>query len=246
MIIYLPFIIPVLFAAIHCVEFTAIMARLAGIHTQSKLLGYTIQQAVYVGTRLFSVLLLPLLGLAVDSGLEVKVFQTMAVAALLAAAVISLVVYAMRAVVVHYFSRVIRTYVKNNNFILAFLKLIPATPQAKKFALPRIQQVFLQKDARKIFVQSAFVYAIYGTGLFLSFYFALLIPEYRASISQLSGVVNAFGAIVLTFYVEPRISRGIDANSHDAPSLVIALLLGRLIGIAILSQIILATVFWLT
>ncbi|MFC3119461.1 lipid II flippase family protein [Jhaorihella thermophila] len=51
---------------------------------------------------------------------------------------------------------------------------------------------------------------------FISFYFALLHFEHRASISQLSGLVNSVGTVLLTFYVEPQISRGIDEKREDA------------------------------
>ncbi|MCF6303998.1 MAG: lipid II flippase Amj family protein [Rhodobacteraceae bacterium] len=247
MSLYLVMLIPILFGAIHMLEFTAILARIAGINTKNNVLGYSIQQAVYVGTRLFSIMLLPVLGLIVDRAVPVETFQMMAIFALLAAALASAIVFALKARFVRYFQRVILAYVTNKNFIAAFFvnrKFGGENSVETKYA--SFSKLAKIPGAKKIMIQSALVYAVYGTGIFLSFYFALLTPEYRASISQLSGIVNAFGAVLLTFFIEPRISRGIDANSKDAPGLVIALLLGRLFGVAVLSQIVLATVFWLT
>jgi len=91
--------------------------------------------------------------------------------------------------------------------------------------------------------QSMMAFAIYGTGIFISFYAALSNFEYRASISQLSGIINSVGTILLTFFIEPRISRGIDAESADAESLIHALLIGRLIGVGVLGQVILLLTF---
>ncbi len=247
MIPYLVILIPVLFAAIHMLEFTAILARIAGITTQNNVLGYSIQQAVYISTRLFSIMLLPILGLIVDRTVPAQSFQMMAVFALLGAALASVMVFSIKAFVVRYFQRVILAYVSSKNFIGAFFINRKFSGLAKG-DLPKIgfSKLLKTPGAKKIIIQSSLVYAIYGTGIFLSFYFALLTPDYRASISQLSGIVNGFGAVLLTFFIEPRISRGIDANSKDASALVIALLLGRLIGVAVLSQIVLMTVFWLT
>lgn len=246
MSLYLVMLIPVLFAAIHMLEFTAIMARIAGISTQNNVLGYSIQQAVYVSTRLFSLMLLPVLGLIVDRAVPAETFQIMAIFALLAAALASAVMFSIKAHVVRYFQRVILAYVSNKNFIAAFfINRKFADKNLVKTKYIGFSKLLKTHGAKKIMIQSALVYAIYGTGIFLSFYFALLTPEYRASISQLSGIVNAFGAVLLTFFIEPRISRGIDANSKDASGLVIALLLGRLFGVAVLSQIVLASVFWL-
>lgn len=240
-------LIPVLFGAIHALEFTAILARIAGISTNNNVLGYSIQQAVYVGTRLFSLMLLPVLGFIVDRAVPVHTFQIMVFVSLLAAAVASVLVFAAKKYVVIYFQRVINAYLKSQNFIGAFVFNRHVSPgQSAIFEKLSFGRVFRIPGAKKILFQSSVVYAIYGTGMFLAFYFALLTPEYRASISQLSGIINGFGAVLLTFFVEPRISRGIDSKSKHASDLVIAMLLGRFIGVAFLAQIVLVTVFWLT
>lgn len=236
-------LVPLSFACIHFLEFTGIMARLGGIRSKSHMLGYSIQQAVYVGTRLFIVMLLPMLGLIVDTQIEKSSYRAMAVSALFGAAALSFMAYLLQNKVVSYYIGVIKSYKKTGNFVGSFFTF-PATADQRPLSIgEQIKLAWASAEGKRIIFQSMVVFSIYGTGIFISFYAALSNYEYRASISQLSGIINSLGTVLLTFFIEPRISRGIDAERLDAESLVHALLIGRLLGVAILGQIILFTAF---
>ncbi|WP_133240356.1 lipid II flippase family protein [Pararhodobacter oceanensis] len=239
----LVFLVPICFAAIHLLEFTGIMARLSGIRAKSHMLGYSIQQAVYVGTRLFIVALLPMLGLIVDTRIDAKQYMVMAISALAGAAILSLSAYILHGYFVGYYDSVILKYKKSGNFATSFFSTAKGQDRSSVSIIERINLILSNTEGRRILIQSAIVFAIYGTGIFISFYFALLNFEYRASISQLSGVVNSIGTVLLTFFIEPRISRGIDAEREDAEDLIHALLIGRLFGVAVLGQVILMLAF---
>jgi hypothetical protein len=236
-------LIPIAFMSIHFLEFSAITARLAGIKARSHMLGYTIQQAVYVATRFFIVLLLPMLGLVVDSQIEQQLFHRMALTAVLGAAALSLLAYVWQARLVAYYTGVISRYSAGGNFSRAFWGSSALfEPVAPRMVV--LSGLARSKEARTIVIQAAIVFSIYATGIFISFYAALQNFEYRASVSQLSGVINSVGTVLLTFYIEPRISRGIDADRPDAAILVQSLLIGRLLGVAILSPVLLLAAFW--
>lgn len=240
------FLVPFCFAAIHLLEFTGIMARLGGIRSKSHMLGYSIQQAVYVGTRLFMVMLLPMLGLVVDTRIDMAQYKIMAISALAGAAALSLAAYLLQSYIVGYYENVILKYKSTGNFAASFFVSAKGRNHSGISTSQRMRLIQSNVEGKKILVQSAIVFAIYGTGIFISFYAALLNFEYRASISQLSGIINSFGTVLLTFFIEPHISRAIDAEREDAETLVHALLIGRLLGVAIIGQIILMITFLVT
>ena len=72
------------------------------------------------------------------------------------------------------------------------------------------------------------------------FFIALFFPDYRTMISQLSGVTNAFATVLLTFIVEPKISKSIDLdeNIENSENMLLSLVLGRIFGVGIVSSII--------
>lgn len=70
------------------------------------------------------------------------------------------------------------------------------------------------------------------------FYIALFFPDYRTTISQLSGVTNAFATVLLTFFIEPKISRSIDnnADSKMGVDMLFSLIIGRILGVGFISS----------
>jgi hypothetical protein len=91
------------------------------------MIGYSTQQEVYVGTRLFMVMLLPMLGLVVDTRIEMKEYRIMAVSALAGAAVLSLFAYLIQDHVVGYYRNVIAEYQRTGNFPSSFVAVVSAT-----------------------------------------------------------------------------------------------------------------------
>lgn len=234
--------IPLFFGCIHFLEYSAIMARLGGIEANSHMLGYSIQQAVYVGTRLFIVCLLPMLGFVVDSQISQLDFKVMATAALLGAAALSLLAYSMQNMLIAYYRGVIGRYKKGGGFARAFLG---GADRSRISVAPfsQVRNALSNPEGRSIALHTTLVFAIYSTGIFIAFYAALANFEYRASISQLSGIINSIGTVLLTFFVEPRISRRIDGQGENAEILIHALLIGRFFGVAIVGQMLLLAAY---
>ena len=68
------------------------------------------------------------------------------------------------------------------------------------------------------------------------FFVALFFPDHRTMISQLSGVTNAFATVLLTFFIEPKISRVIDndVDNNVGVNMLFSLILGRILGVGVL------------
>ncbi len=243
MTLFLLISIPVMFAGVHFVEMSASHARLAGLSTQNNMLSYSIQQSVYLAGRFLLLFLLPCLGLIVDKGASTGAYQLMVHAALVLATLVSIAVFHFRQRVTGYFAAVIARYHDSGNLVRSLATLrIEATDNPRSFD-DLLAAIRTTPRASGIAVKSAIVYAFYGSGIFISFYFALVFPDYRASISQMSGLINGFAAVLLTFYIEPAISRSIDKEPDCAETLIYALILGRIIGVAVLSHILLRIFF---
>jgi len=78
------------------------------------------------------------------------------------------------------------------------------------------------------------------------FFIALFFPDYRTMISQLSGVTNAFATVLLTFIIEPKISKSIDLNedTEQSENMLLSLVLGRVCGVGLFSVFIVSVVFY--
>ncbi|AKM08245.1 hypothetical protein AM2010_2186 [Pelagerythrobacter marensis] len=229
--------VPLLYGGIQAIEMSAILARIAGLRVSKSMSGYALQQSVYMATRLLLVMLLPLLGLAIDSGIDKDRYAVMVHASLAVSFIAGAAVILLRKSIIRYYSGVLLRHDQSGNYISSFFSLSNTAVS---------EGVDLRIGAGgRIFFFSVIVFTIYSSGMFLSFYLAALIPEYRASISQSSGVINALGALLLTFVIEPKISRSIDKASADATDLIFALLIGRWFAVSVVAQILLIIVFWI-
>lgn len=230
-------VVPVLYGGIQTLELSAVLARLAGIEMGRNMMGYALQQSIYMGTRFLLVLLLPLLGLAVDSGMSRETFALMSHLSLLSAAILGGGIIIFRNTLVAYYCGVLKSYETGGRYFRSFFT--PTIDHQQTYQVP-----FEFPKQRSILCSSVVVFTIYSTGMFMSFFAAILIPEYRTSISQSSGILNALGAVLLTFVIEPAISKNIDLDTEDAPRMVFALFFGRWLAVSVMGQLVLLILFW--
>lgn len=227
------------YAVIQFFELTSILARISGINTGNFLVSYSIQQTVYMVTRFFTILILPILGLVVDLDTDKSSYKLMCYLSLLSAATLGLLSFLISGSIVLYYEKVISNFVNGKGYIRSFLGAKFKFTNKIEF----IDFSNFDKASYKVLVSSSVVYLIYSCGMFISFYFALNFHEHRAFLSQLSGVINMFGAVVLTLFIEPNISRSIDDKSDNARNMVLSLFLARLSSIALFGHILLFSVF---
>lgn len=211
--------IPVLFALIHFLEFSSYYCRIAGLETGAKVLSYSYQQMFFVGTRFFFIALMPLIGFVIDSKVPIDSYISMLHLSMLFASLAYIISFLLKDKIIYLVKfKLDRGFKKNTEF--------------NKFSINSVLK------NRKLIFLSSIVFCCYALGVFLAFYFALSYYEYRATISQLSGVVNGLATVLLTFIVEPILAKEIDEDNPDAINMIFSLLLGRFIGVALLSHLI--------
>lgn len=240
--------VPILFGTIHFIEYSSFFSRIAGIKTNKRLSGYSIQQAAFVFTRFFFIALMPAIGFIIDKGTAKANYLLMVHAALLTATAACLLSVAISGKIIIFNTKILNSLNPQGNLFNAIISSIkersPTTTQSHSI-LRELKKIKNNKRCTSIALASCAVFTCYSIGVFVAFYAALNFYEYRSSISQLSGIVNGLATVLLTFFVEPEISKAIDNEDDLAESLVYSILLGRLLGIALLSQIIIM-LLWLS
>ena len=237
MSLYLLIVVVFLFSIIHFFEFLSFYSRIAGIRTDNRLISYSLQQTTFVGTRFFFIFLMPILGFIVDSKVSKNTYLIMVIFSLIFASISYLFAYCIRDKIIFFFNNVIEEYNKNTGYLKSILKSIYKVLFLSSTNGEKVKELEGVIN-KKMVILSALIFCSYSIAVFLSFYFSLVFYEYRSTISQLSGVINAFATLILTLYIEPGISRSIDKKLINAEYDVYSLLLGRFLGVAILSPII--------
>lgn len=236
-------IISFLYGLIQAIELAAVLARIAGVKSDNKMLGYSVQQSVYMATRLMIVCFLPLLGFVVDFGVSKNAYHWLSHLSLIAACCFGFLVIFFRARIVNYFADVVQRFsVKKSGLLRCFVFCLPGL--ARNDGRENVRNIFSVSSARKVFLLSILVYSVYSCGVFISFYLALIFPEHKVSLSQVSGVVNALAGFLLAFVIEPRIATEVDGNQEFSIKLLYALLYGRFASVLIVGHLIFLTVFY--
>ncbi|MDC3590905.1 DUF2837 family protein [Escherichia coli] len=245
LIYYTLIIIPIIYGLIHFLEYSSFLSRVAGIVTGSKVISYTLQQSTFVLTRFGFVAMMPMIGLIVDYQVTKYQYLFMVHASLLVATLLCLLSYFCRKYIISYFINVIDLYSNNGSLIKSIL--IGFIKREKTYCEVYSMYKYIrgEKEARKLILISSVVFGTYAIGVYLSFFAALNFYEHRSSIGQLSGLINAFATVLLTFYIEPKISISIDRNDFDAEKKVLCLLIGRLLGVGLLAQVIVALMWFI-
>lgn len=233
-----------LFGVIHFLEYASFLTRIAGIETGSKVTSYTLQQSVFVITRFFFVAMMPLIGFIVDKKVSHVSYLMMISSSLLVATLSYVLVYILCNRIITFYIKVINNYKKNSNLIKSLIQSLYYKEKIYIFDWKEFKEYYVSSnEGRKLILTSSVVFSCYSIGVFFSFYLALIFFDYRSAIGQMSGMINAMATLLLTFYIEPKISVAIDNNDKYAKAKVISILLGRFIGVSVVSQILVFLVF---
>ena len=103
--------------------------------------------------------------------------------------------------------------------------------------IPSIRGLSLKKIAT-----STFAYFFLTTGFLITFSFAIFIPDYRMTLSQLAALGHGIGALILALYIDPMISRSLDLRLQDSNWLenIYSIFVGRLLAYILASILFLA------
>ena len=93
--------------------------------------------------------------------------------------------------------------------------------------IPGIWSLSLKK-----ILTSAVAYFFLSTGFLIAFGLAILIPEYRMTVSQSASAFHGIGALALALYIDPMISRSLDTELQNSKWLenIYSIFVGRLLA----------------
>ncbi|SFH70320.1 lipid II flippase family protein [Modicisalibacter xianhensis] len=231
MVFFLLLAVVIIFSFIHLIEVASFFARVAGVKKGNTAFGYALQNSVFMFTRVFTMLLLPLLGYLVDLKISEDFYLGMVALSLLSASFFGYVVITHKERVIAAFQKIITAYEENGKL---FFKMIsfPVHFMRTSGVIKNKPSLYTLKNyvRNSFFWGGAIIFGIYSISVLMSFYFGLVFYEYRTTISQLSGISNALATVILTFYIEPRMSGIIDNNKESAVDSIECLMYGRVIG----------------
>lgn len=228
------------FSCIQVIEVLSYLSRLSGVLVDKKSMAYTLQNAVFMITRFFTLALMPVLGLLIDMGIEKKIFLILCLSSYLVSSLACGLAILLRNRAISAFVVIIEQVVNEGKQLLVSLLKFPVFFLRKPHyfvSIPSIKELVRSN----IFWLSSIVFFSYATSLFFVFFLGLFFPDYRVMLSQTSGVINAFSTIILTFWVEPKLSLAIEKDSANteksSANMIIALLVGRIFGVGVYSSI---------
>jgi hypothetical protein len=242
---------------IHITESLAYSMRLAGLRTKQIAISMSFVTTTLLVSRLSNMFQAPLLGAMVDASVVMENSSAMVhqlgfyfriiifagflgslAGAFLTPTAVTLFQGAIKRFLVHgSLPRVAVSAFQPKNFINI----------VKSFRLPKISyftSLSLKGIPRTFLILNIVVTSVYTIGVLCSLLAGAYLPELRSTAIQLSGIVNGLATILLTIFVDPSGARITDQAVHntrpekDVRSVVAFLLIGRLIGTLIITQII--------
>jgi len=215
------------YSLMHTIEMASFCARVAGRIAKKPALGTTIHYSIYTGSRFFLIIILPILGYLIESGLNVKDYLNIVVISLLLMFINSLFIINRVNNLQIIFQKLFQNY-SINNLPVAIIKTVFYPSVASEY---KIIEGFSHKlISKKLFFFSFASFIFLVNGFFIAFYFSIVYIDYRLTMSQLTAAFHGIGAVLLSFYIDPMISRSIDNTENKQMWLknIYSLLLGRM------------------
>ena len=248
-----PLVVVCIFTAlIHFTETISSSMRLTGVRTKQLALSLSFVNASLLISRMSNMLQAPLLGGMVDT----SILQNTTSALwgnfriiIFAAFVGNLIGAIMTPFAVSVFTRAIKKFdhIGHVPGLIAYgLKPTTLVSVARTFRLPTwdsFKGISLKGIPTYFLWFNLFMVSIYAIGVLCSLMAGALIPTYRVTATQLSGIVNGIATILFTLMVDPiaahitdKAARG-QRKEGDVRTVVFYIVLGRVVGTLILSQL---------
>ena len=212
------------------IETVSFGSRLAGKLTDRLSLGTTLQHSIFIASRIFLPPLLMALSFMIESKLSIQLFLLISFSLSFMAFFASLIVFFKFNFFQILFQHLFKQY-EHNNIPVAIIKVLFGSKEKcnvknlKK--IPRVKDLSLKKC-----IVSTFAYFFLSTGFLISFSFAIIVPDYRMTISQLTSAFHGIGAIVLALYIDPMMSKSLDIKIENSLWLdnIYSIFVGRLLA----------------
>ena len=238
-------------AVIHMVETLSYGARLAGVKTRRLYLAACIFSIIALTARTANLLQAPLLGYYVDSIIlinNISILERSFRLIILAATCGSLAALFILPTFTNIFVYLIGSLEKSGSLGKMFLDMLHADHLLKKvflhlgksFGRPGLYFSLSfsheKKIAKHILLLYIIVASINTVGVLSAIYAGALLPDYRLTVSQMSGMINGFSTVILTFFIDPYASLITDhalagkRGFPDLQALVANLIVGKIVG----------------
>jgi hypothetical protein len=233
-------------AVIHAIDTLSYSVRIAGIRTKRLALALSLFNIIVLVSRTANMVQAPLLGSVVDRAINTHdlaplpwVFRFI----ILAATVGSLLGAALIPTFVNVFVRAIR-HLETAGSVPRLLyhgisrqgvRVVRASVTVPHVARAR-RHLEIGDLPRLFLILNVFITAVYTIGVLASIYGGVLLPAYRLTASQLSGLINGGATILYALMVDPQAALITDqALQNQRParqvsSMVVFLVLGKVMG----------------
>ena len=238
---------------IHFSETLALAMRLAGVRTRQVATSISFVNMSFLVSRMSNMLQAPLLGVIVDTAVKqgtVLVLEHNFRYIILAAFMGNVLGAFFIPTMVTVFTKGILSFERTGSIprLIARLfkpKNIVAIIRCFRFpSIGQLQGINWRRIPHGFIYLNLFMVSVYAIGVLASLNAGAQIPDFRATAVQLSGIVNGIATIMLVIFVDPTGAYIVDQVVHgkrkeeDAKTMVFFLVLGRIIGTLILSQLI--------
>tara|TARA_B100000795_G_C22806713_1_gene445467 strand:- start:5355 stop:6056 length:702 start_codon:yes stop_codon:yes gene_type:complete len=227
------------------IETAAFAARAAGRLANKPALGTTIHHTLFTASRFLLIIFLPILGFLVESNISYEKYFLTVLLCLIGSFLGSCIIIKYLNNVQIFFQKVFYLY-KDSTIPVALLgAILKKNDDNLKYVNLNLKLTSDRLTPQKVFV-SFLAYSFLGTGFFIAFLLALIYTEHRLTLSQFTAVFHGFGAIIVSFYLDPMLSRSIDQIKSNNMWLnnLYSILIGRIISYFVTS-IIFVSVYYL-
>ena len=225
------------FTIMMMIETAAFAARAAGRLIGRPALGTTIHHSLFTASRFLLISFLPIIGFLVESNISYEKYFLTAVLCLSGSFLGSLIIIIHLNKVQKFFQKVFYLYKGSSTIPIALLSAIFIRKKHEiKYVNLKLKLTSDRLIPKKVFV-SFLAYSFLGTGFFIAFLLSLIYTDYRLTLSQFTAVFHGVGAVIVSFYLDPMLSRSIDQikSESDWINNLYSILIGRIISYLIMS-----------
>ena len=209
MTIIIAIIVVFCYVSMHLIETASFGSRAAGRLSNNLALGTTIHYSLYTASRFMLVFLLPGLGFLVESGIDFQGYFAIAISSLFISSIFSYLILVKFNSIQFFFQKVFIAY-KHSSIPMAFYKAILSSSKFDNVTLELNSNFSLKAFSVKKLVIAFCAYCFLSSGFFVSFLLAMEFTEYRLTFSQFTAAFHGIGALIVSFYLDPMLSRSID------------------------------------
>jgi len=245
-------VVAIFTATIHMVDTLSYSVRLAGIKTKRLAMAISLFNIIVLISRTANMIQAPLLGSIVDNAINQR--NTLELLSqfrwiILSATIGSIIGALLLPSFVSLFSKGILTLEKTGSISQMIGMIIFQKPaekikrNLKKPKLSMLRALSINKIPPTFLLLNLLITSVSTIGVLAAIYAGAIVPEYRITASQLSGIINGGATILLALVVDPQAAIITDQtlqgqrSEQEAKTMVAFLVGGKIIG-TVLSQFI--------